>query len=323
MFAAVMLGVFDALEHRPATAAELAEELHLASEPLERLLDTCTALGLLRKAGAVFANQPVASTYLCRESEHSLTGYIAYSDGILYRLWSHLDDAVREGSARWKQEFGSQGAIFDHFFRTPEAKQEFLKGMHGLGLLSSAKIVSAFDMAGFRRLVDLGGATGHLALAACERYPQLRAVVFDLGQVINTARQYCSASNSASERIDFVAGDFFQDELPNGDIFALGRILHDWPEEKIQPLLSKIYQRLPAGGAILIAEKILDEDKTGPASALLQSLNMLVCTEGKERTLSEYRELLEGAGFENVQSARTGAYLDAIIATKPSKLRSR
>lgn len=316
MFAALTLGIFDAVEHRPATAVELADELHLSAEPLGRLLDTCVALGLLQKTGQAFLNQPVASTYLCRKSHHSLTGYIVYSDRILYRLWGHLDDAVREGGARWKQEFGSDGGIFDHFFRTPEAKQEFLKGMHGLGLLSSAKLVSAFDMSRFRRFVDLGGATGHLALAACERYPQLHAVVFDLAEVIDTARQYCSASNLMSGRIDLIAGDFFQDELPEADIFALGRILHDWPEEKIRPLLLKIYQRLPARGAILIAEKILDEDKTGPAAAVLQSLNMLLCTEGKERTLSEYRALLEGAGFDDIQAVRTGAYLDAIMATK-------
>jgi acetylserotonin O-methyltransferase len=97
----------------------------------------------------------------------------------------------------------------------------------------------------------------------------------------------------------------------------MSRILHDWAEEKIHALLARIYQRLPAGGGILLAEKLLKEDKTGPSSAQLQSLNMLVCTEGKERTLGEYRQLLEDAGFSNVQGKFTGSPLDTVLAIKP------
>jgi acetylserotonin N-methyltransferase len=164
-------------------------------------------------------------------------------------------------------------------------------------------------------MVDLGGATGHLAIAACERNPDLRAVVFDLPAVIESARVY-ARSSSASQRIEGMAGDFFNDELPEADLIALGRILHDWPEDRIKSLLAKIYRRLPAGGAILIAEKLLNEDKSGPISAQLQSLNMLMCTEGKERTLSEYRRLLEDAGFRNVRGRITGSTLDAVLATK-------
>jgi acetylserotonin N-methyltransferase len=97
----------------------------------------------------------------------------------------------------------------------------------------------------------------------------------------------------------------------------MGRILHDWPEDKIRALLVKIFRRLTAGGGILLAEKLLHEDKAGPISAQLQSLNMLLCTEGKERTLGEYRRLLEDAGFQNVQGRITGSPLDAVLATKP------
>jgi acetylserotonin O-methyltransferase len=136
-----------------------------------------------------------------------------------------------------------------------------------------------------------------LAIAACERYPALRAVVFDLPQVIGVARFHANRSATAVERIQVMAGDFFRDELPDADLFAMGRILHDWPEDKIDVLLDKIYRRLPADGGILLAEKLLHEDKSGPVSAQIQSLNMLLCTEGKERTLGEYRRLLEDAGF--------------------------
>ena len=111
-------------------------------------------------------------------------------------------------------------------------------------------------------------------------------------------------------------GDFFTDPLPEADIFALGRILHDWSEEKVRTLLRKVWERLPSGGALLIAEKLLDDDKTGPVPALMQSLSMLVCTEGKERTLAEYTALLRQAGFAQVEGKVTNAPLDAILAVK-------
>jgi acetylserotonin O-methyltransferase len=315
MFAAVSLGIFDLLERAPGNLAALATELRVKPEPLERLLDACVGLKLLRRNGPSYENEPVASTYLCRTSERALTGYVLYSNDVLFSLWSHLEDAVREGTPRWKQAFDIEGGIFDHFFRTDEAKQTFIQGMHGVGLLSSPKVVEVFDLSRFRRLADLGGATGHLAIAACERYPQLQAIVFDLPQVVETARAQVNKSAAAS-RVDVIPGDFFHDELPDADLFAMSRILHDWSEDKIQPLLAKICRRLPPGGGILLAEKLLQEDKAGPTSAHLQSLNMLVCTEGKERTLGEYRRLLENAGFRDVQGRVTGSPLDAVLAIK-------
>src|SRR5271165_2630613 len=127
MFAAVSLGVFDLLESAPSEASALAAELRVQAEPLQRLLDTCVGLKLLRRSGAAYENEPVTSTYLCRTSERALTGYILYSNEVLFRLWSHLEDAIREGTPRWQQAFGMEGAIFDHFFRTEEAKETFVQ----------------------------------------------------------------------------------------------------------------------------------------------------------------------------------------------------
>ena len=197
-------------------------------------------------------------------------------------------------------------------FKTDEAMRDFLMGMNGFGQLSSPAVVEAFDLSRFHRLADLGGGTGHLALAACERYPGLRAVVFDLPRVID----FASRIGLQPCPFEFLPGDFFEDPLPEADLFAVGRILHDWGDEKIRRLLRKIHDRLPAGGALLIAERLLAGDKSGPVGAHMQSLNMLICTEGKERTLAEYRGLLEEAGFREVEGRITGAPLDAVLAQR-------
>jgi acetylserotonin N-methyltransferase len=152
-------------------------------------------------------------------------------------------------------------------------------------------------------------------VAACRRWPGLRAVVFDLPGVLPLARELVAATDVA-DRVELVAGDFFTDPLPEADLFALGRILHDWAEEKIGRLLRAVYDRLPPGGALLVAEKLLDDDRAGPSWAVLQSLNMLVCTEGKERTLGEYTALLRAAGFARVEGRRTSGPVDAVLAVK-------
>lgn len=315
LFVAVSLGIFDLLGSGPRAAHDLAQAVGADVDALGRLLDACVGLRLLRKDSGKYANEPVAQTYLHRDSDSTLTGYILYSDRALYPLWGKLEDAVREGTNRWQQVFGATGSLFDHFFKTDAAQRDFLAGMHGFGLLSSPRVIEAFDLTPYRRLVDLGGATGHLAMAACERYPKLRAAVFDLPSVIEVTKEYVG-KRGFQDRIELISGDFFKDPLPEADLFSLGRILHDWSEEKIRLLLGKIYARLPRGGALLIAERLLDETKTAPLNALAQSLNMLVCTDGKERTLSEYTAFLREAGFAEVEGKRTGAPLDAILAVK-------
>jgi acetylserotonin N-methyltransferase len=315
MFAAVALGVFDTLESGPRPAAALAKDLKLDAGALERLLDACVCLQVLTKQESLYKNTPTASAYLCEHSPSRMTGYLNYSNAILWKMWGNLEGAVREGTNRWQETFGWDGPIFSSFFKTEAAMREFLMGMHGQGLLSSPQVVTAFDLSRFHRLVDLGGATGHLVIAACERYPQLRGVVFDLPETGALAREIVGASAAAS-RIEVIAGDFFVDELPAGDIYSLGRILHDWTESKSLALLKRIYDRLPSGGALLIAEKLLDEDKTGPRWATMQNLGMLLYTEGKERKLSEYQALLAQAGFTEVNGAITPTPLDAVLAIK-------
>jgi acetylserotonin N-methyltransferase len=315
MFAAVELGVFDALAGGAKPVAALAKDLVSNADALERLLDACVGLGLLARQPEGYANTPAAAAYLCKGSPRRLTGYVGYSNRVMWHMWAHLEDAVREGTHRWKQAFGLDGPIFSHFYRSEEAKREFLMGMHGYGLISSPEVASAFDLGRFRCFVDLGGGTGHLAVAACRRYPNLRGVVFDLPEAAPLARELI-ATTEVADRISVAGGDFFTDPLPDGDIFALGRILHDWTEEKVLKLLSRICGHLPDGGAVLIAEKLLDDDKSGPRWAQFQNLNMLVCTEGKERTLAEYEALLKRAGFAEAIGCRTTSPLDAVLATK-------
>lgn len=315
MFAAVSLGVFDALGTGPKAASELAATTKTHEDTLARLLDACVGLGLLTRAGDRYANTPAATAYLTTASPLRMTGYINYSNDVIWKLWANLEDAVREGTHRWKQTYGSDGPIFSSFFANEDRKREFLMGMHGFGTMSSPAVANAFDLSRFATVADLGGATGHLTIALCKRWTHLAGIVFDLPAAVPLANEIVGGSGVA-DRITVVAGDFFEDALPAADLYALGRILHDWSGEKCVRLLTRIYDALPAGGGLLIAEKLLLEDKTGPRWAQLQDLNMLTCTEGRERTLSEYERLLTGVGFAEVTGCRTTTPIDAVLAVK-------
>ncbi len=315
MFAAVQLGVFDALQADSATAESLAARLECQPASMRTLLESCVTLGLLKQHNGSFSNTPSASKYLTSTSPQRMTGYITYSNNVMWHMWANLEDAIRTGHHRWKQTFGTDGPIFSSFFRTPEAMNEFLMGMHGFGMITSPVLVKAMDLSRFRCMCDLGGATGHWVIAACEQYPHLQGIVFDLPNALELAKSM-TAQSSARDRLSVVGGDFFNDPLPPADLYALGRIVHDWSEDKIRKLLKRIFEALPEGGGLMIGEKIIHEDRSGPRWAMMQSLNMLVCTEGKERSASEYEQLLRKAGFSSIEVTTTSVPLDGILAIK-------
>jgi len=177
LFTAVSLGIFDHLEEQSASAQSLAATLPANLSALTRLLDACAGLGLLLKSGDLYSNTEASSTYLVSSSPSTLAGYILYSDRALFPMWADLKGAILDGTNRWEPTFGPlPGGIFAHFFRDEPARAAFLQGMHGLGLLSSPEIVRIFNLSRFSTICDLGGATGHLAIAACDlclnlRYP--------------------------------------------------------------------------------------------------------------------------------------------------------
>jgi len=315
MFAGVKLGLFDALLNGPFELPTLNQQLQTDEPALRRLLDALVGLGLLTRQATTYANTPIAETYLTTSSPQRMTGYINFSNRVGWKLWENLEGSIREGTHRWSQTYGDDQPIFSHFYKDEEDKREFLMGMHGFGLISSPHVVSAFDLSRFKKLVDLGGATGHLTMSACQKYPQLQGCVFDLQEVVPLAEEIVGQS-TVHDRITVVGGDFFNDELPPADLYALGRILHDWNEEQSLKLLRKIYAALPSGGGLLVAEKFIQEDRHGPDWAQMQDLNMLVCTEGRERTLSEYQTLISTAGFSEVHGHVNDAPADAILALK-------
>ena len=325
LFTAVELKLFDHLTGPALTLDELAEKLTLPHpSALERFLNACIALQLIRRdpANRKYSNTKTSEKYLVSSSPATLNGYIDHNNHSSYHMWNHLPTALRENAPQWQRTFDTikkEPFTFDTHYRDDGAEALFMSGMHGFGLVSFPSIIGSIDdMHQYRTFCDLGGATGCLAVSACEANAHLQAIIFDLPRIEKHARSYLERAPSAiRDRIRFHGGDFFRDELPAVDLFGLGRVLHDWNDEQCLALLEKIYRRLPnQNGALLLAEKLLETEKTGPLSANMQDLNMLLATLGRERSGEEYRKLLEKVGFKNVKCYHTGTGLDGIVAYK-------
>uniref|UniRef100_A0A3P8V1I1 Acetylserotonin O-methyltransferase-like n=1 Tax=Cynoglossus semilaevis TaxID=244447 RepID=A0A3P8V1I1_CYNSE len=290
LFTASTLCVFDLLHQRPhLDAAQVAEEVKASVKGTECLLEACVSLGLLNiKARAshkpVYENTALAERFLRSDAPYSLHAYIQHFNTTVWHLFSHLESAVREGTNQHEKAFGkkSKDLFQDSYYESREVKLRFMRAMHSIAKVSGKDIATAFDLSGYKTACDLGGCTGAVAYEFTKVHPAMSVTVFDLPAVVEMSELF--RPETADNRVSFVAGDFFNDELPKADLYILMRILHDWSDEKVHVLLSKVASACRPGDAVLIAEAMLDH--LTPYSAL-QSLNMLVQTEGEERT--EYR----------------------------------
>ncbi|XP_078220591.1 putative bifunctional dTTP/UTP pyrophosphatase/methyltransferase protein isoform X4 [Callithrix jacchus] len=159
------------------------------------------------------------------------------------------------------------------------------------------------------------GCMGALAQELIRENPHLQVTVFDLPETIELAAHFQPAGPQAGQ-VRFAAGDFFRDRLPPADLYILCQIIHDWPDDRVHEILSRVAQSCKPGAGLLLVETLLDEEKREARVALLQSLNMLVQMGGRERSPGEYQRLLEQHGFCQVQVAHLGGILDAMLATR-------
>ncbi|XP_054979579.1 acetylserotonin O-methyltransferase [Sorex araneus] len=325
LFAACDLGVFDLLAEapEPLDAATVAARLGTSARGTGPLLDTCVSLRLLavqtRGGVAVYSNGQLASTYLVSGSPQGQLHMLRYLGSTVYPCWTHLADAVREGRNQYHRAFGvAADQLFSAIYRSASERVCFMRGLQEVWAVHGPRVLSAFDLAPFRTVCDLGGGSGALARLCVSLYPACTATVLDMPEVVDTARTDFSPGDREQEGdgVTFRAGDFFRDPLPEADLFILARVLHDWTDARCVQLLSRVFQTCRAGGGVLVIESVLQADGRGPLTTQLFSLNMLLQTEGRERTLAQYQRLLDTAGFRRVSCRHPGGPYQAILALK-------
>ena len=317
--AGVELDLFGRVSGRKgSTIADLAKALQIAERPAEMLLTGCAALGLLKKKGGRYHNSPLAEQYLVRGKPEYFGGFVEMLDKRLYSGWAKLTEAIRTNRpTTWDPD--KQQSLFDGI--DPIMMSHFWEAMHSISISTAAVLARAVDFRGFKRLLDVGGGSGAFDIGLCQRYRQLRATVYDLPQVAQIAAAKVAAAGLA-DRIQTIGGHFFKDaSYPTGhDVIILSMIMHDWSEADDRAILRKCYAALPAGGAVVICELLVNNDKAGPPPGALMSLNMLIeTTGGRNYTAAEYSQWLRDIGFRKIRTARFKApgADGAVIAYKP------
>ncbi|MCA0294451.1 MAG: acetylserotonin O-methyltransferase [Actinobacteria bacterium] len=315
--AAHELDLFSWLSGSPGTTSEeLAEHLHIATRPAEMLLTGAAALGLLSKRDGHYVNSPVAEAFLVRGKDTYFGGWVQMLDQRLYPGWDKLTEAIRTNRpTTWDPD--RQESLFAG--EDPELLSVFWEAMHSISTLTARSLADAVDLGDTDRLLDAGGGSGAFDTELCRLHPRMTATVFDLPAITPIATGKV-AQAGLSERIVAVPGDFFLDErLPGGhDTILLSMILHDWAEERGREILAKCWDALPDGGRVIIAELLVNDERTGPAPAALMSLNMLIETEGRNYTPAEYTRWLHDIGFSDIRTVwfeAPGAN-GVVIATK-------
>lgn len=314
LLSAVELGLFSALAEGPLDSAALARRLRLNGRGAGDFFDALVALGLLcRDALGRYANTADAASYLDRRSATYIGGLLEYLNARQYQSWGLLTQALREGAAQCGP---STPGAFATFYRDPVSFEIFMKGMAGGILLPARALAAKFPWHCYKSFADIGSAQGCLAVEIACTHPHLVGSGFDLPQVAAAFRSYVQERGLA-ERLAFRQGDLFADPLPNADVLIMARILHDWDIATRKLLLKKAYEAILPGGALVVCETLIDDERRIQTHALLSSLNMLLQTAGgSECTGAQYSGWMRAAGFGETRILPLAGPYSAVIGVK-------
>ncbi|GDY31748.1 methyltransferase [Gandjariella thermophila] len=311
VISAVELDLFTVLAEGPLDATAICGRVGLHARGARDFLDTLVSLGLLARDGEAYRNSAGADQYLDRRKASYLGGYALMANHLLFPVWSRLTEALRTGAP----QVPTGGGFFDGY-RNEHEVRSFLGAMDAINGTVGDDIAREFDWAECTSFVDLGGARGNLAARLVAEHPHLRGTCFDLPQIEPFFHEHV-AKLGMDGRITFHVGDFFVDDLPRADAFILGHILHYYDQEQREGLLKKVFDATNTGGAVLIYDRMIDDDRRGAPLSLLGSLNMLLTSDGgREYTPSECRGWLTAAGFMAAGTVPVGETDTLVVGRK-------
>ncbi len=279
LLSAVEMEVFTELGKRAEDLATLQGRLGIHPRSARDFFDALVALGFLRRADGKYANTPATDLYLDKHKPTYIGGILEMANQRLYEHWSHLTVALRTGKQQNEAKDAGVGSPFEALYADPARLKTFLAAMTGISHGANQEIAKKAPWEKYRTFADVGTAQGDLAVQIALANRHLNGFGFDLSEVGPIFEEYVE-QNGLSSRLTFHAGNFFEDALPNVDVITMGHVLHDWNLDEKKMLLRKAHDALNPGGAVVIYESIIDDDRSQNAFGLLMSLNMLIESPG-------------------------------------------
>ncbi|MPY78876.1 MAG: methyltransferase [Actinophytocola sp.] len=299
LLSAVELGVFTELAAVGELDADaLRERLGLHPRSARDFFDALVALGLLDRVASRYRNTEATGLFLDRAKPSYIGGILEMVNARVYGYFGALTEALRTGLPQNETKTG--GDFYDTLYGDPEKLRGFLAAMTAVSSGVARTIAEVFPWRDYRTVIDVGCAEGGVPAQIALAHPQVSGGGFDLPPVGPFFDEHV-ATAGLSDRLRFYPGDFFADDLPSADVLIMGHILHGFGLSEKQLLLKKAHAALPAGGALIVYDALIDDDRRENAYGLLLSLNMLIETPaGSDYTGAECRGWMRDAGFRDV-----------------------
>jgi hypothetical protein len=296
LLSAVEMELFTDLAKGPQSLASLQGRMGLHPRSAHDFLDTLVALGFLTRSEGVYSNTSSTDLFLDKHKPSYIGGMLEMANHRLYGFWNHLTEALRTGLPQNETRNGGPNP-FDLLYADPARLKGFLSAMTGVSHGANMTIAAKFPWAQYKTYADVGTAQGDLAVQIALKNPHLSGIGFDLAEVGPIFEEYVE-KNGVSGRLRFQAGSFFEQPLPRADVILMGHILHDWGFDDKRMLIRKAYEAVPEGGALIVYESIIDDDRSKNAFGLMMSLNMLIETPaGFDYTGADCQGWMKEAGF--------------------------
>ncbi|MBI3666640.1 MAG: methyltransferase [Acidobacteria bacterium] len=300
LLSAVEMELFTELAKHPEGLDSLIGRLGLNPRSARDFLDTLVALGFLHRIDGKYCNTPAADLYLDKRKTSYMGGFLEMANHRLYRFWGHLTEALRTGKPQNEARDGST-PFFEALYAEPARLKEFLAAITGISNAANRAIAEKFPWEKYKTFADVGTAQGDLAVQVALAHPHLNGIGYDLPEVAPIFEEYVER-HGLSGRLRFASSSFFTDPLPKADVIMMGHILHDWSLEEKKLLIRKAYEGVPRGGALIVYESIIDDDRSKNAFGLLMSLNMLIETPaGFDYTGADCRGWMDEQGFRETR----------------------
>src|SRR5882757_211885 len=297
LLSAVEVGAFTALANGPLSCNELRERTGLHERGSRDFFDALVALGLLDRHDGAYRNTAETALYLDSSKASYVGGMLEFHNTSMYRAWASLTESLRTGRSHAGHD--NEEDVFEEAYADPGVLTALLSAMSVFSAAPAVALANAFPWERHGRFCDLGTAQGMVPVQVAQRHPHLRGVGFDLPQVRPVFEKFV-ADHGLGSRVSFSGGDFFADPLPPAEVYILGHILHDWGMDAKRALLQRIYDALSEGGAAIVYETLIDDERRANAAGLLMSLNMLVLTDaGFDYTGADCQGWMADTGFRD------------------------
>jgi hypothetical protein len=316
---AIKLQLFSILGADGKTGSQLVSELGLHERSTPDFFDTLVALRFLEREGngpsAKYHNTPETAAFLDKSSPQYIGGFMEMAHDRLYPFWGDLIEALRTGQPQ--NEIKRTGkAMFDELYSDPARLEQFMDAMAGISLPNFQALAEKIDFSQYNTLCDVGGAAATLSIAVSEKYPHLKCISADLPPACAVADKKIEEAGM-DDRVSTQHLDFFTDPLPKADVIMMGMILHDWNLERKMHLVKAAYDALPEGGAFVVIENIIDDERRENAFGLMMSLNMLIeFGDAFDFTGADFDSWCREAGFKSTEVIHLNGPASAGIAYK-------